>query len=178
MTRARTSRSRRRVGFTLIELIAVMMMLGLLSATVAPALSAIQRARDNGLAREIARRLETARAFAMATGQPAGVNFDLNAGVIGMRRIAATGQPPSPTPGPTGEPTPDLVIKAMYPGSRITRTRGLRVPNIWFNADGAPQTRRSDGSFKALPRIVAQVESSGSHIVLVWQTTGLVEKSQ
>lgn len=71
---ARRARSHGR-GFTLVELVSVVVILGVLSVTATLALSKSTQARQSGAARQLARDLNFARARALATGAPTWVSF-------------------------------------------------------------------------------------------------------
>ncbi len=67
-------------GFTLIELIAVVLILGLAMSLVIPNLTATRANRLQGVARKIAHQLETARQRAITSGVPHRLYIDLEAG--------------------------------------------------------------------------------------------------
>lgn len=67
----------RRCGFTLIEMIAVVVVLGVLSVTAAVSMSGTDAARANAAARFVARDLSFARERALATGATTWVVFNV-----------------------------------------------------------------------------------------------------
>ena len=75
----RTRRAVRRGGFSLIELIAVIVILAILSATAVPTLSAITVNRQRQAARQLLRDMTLARQWAVATGTRTWVIFDTGA---------------------------------------------------------------------------------------------------
>lgn len=70
---------RRRAGFTLIEMLAVGLILALVAGLIAPNLGGVVEWRLRGEAERIASRLELARQRAIVTGVPHRVWFDLDA---------------------------------------------------------------------------------------------------
>ncbi len=76
LTRNDPRRLSRGGGFSLIELIAVMIVVGILAAAVAPVLSATARTRAAMAARHLVRDLTFARQRAVATGTRSWVVFD------------------------------------------------------------------------------------------------------
>jgi prepilin-type N-terminal cleavage/methylation domain-containing protein len=77
MTRRLPSTSRRRRGFSLLELAAAMAILALVASFVLPSMS-ISRGRSVKAAEQLAARLELARLRAVATGAPHRVVIDLD----------------------------------------------------------------------------------------------------
>lgn len=65
-------------GFTLIELIAVLILVGIVSAVAVPALNRLSRTGAAAAAAEVAADLNFARARAMATGSTSWVVFDVS----------------------------------------------------------------------------------------------------
>jgi prepilin-type N-terminal cleavage/methylation domain-containing protein len=69
-------------GFTLVELVAVLTLIGILSVTVIPAIEVIGKAHQAGMTLEIRRQLGLVRDRAVATGEPSALNFDLPQGTV------------------------------------------------------------------------------------------------
>ena len=78
----RTTHTRPQDGFTLIELIAVVLIIGLAMSLVVPNLSATRSGRLKDQAKQVAHRLETARLRAITSGIPHRLYLDLEAGFI------------------------------------------------------------------------------------------------
>ena len=80
----RTTRASRRGGFTLIEILAVVLILGLLMSLLLPALGAGGGRRLRQQGDRIAARLELARQRAVITGKPHRVVLDLEQGAFAV----------------------------------------------------------------------------------------------
>jgi len=99
----------RRVGFTLIEMMAVVLIAGLLLALVAPGLSTTRLATLRAASREMAAHIELARQRAVMTGAPHRLLIDLEEGAYRIdwyvTEARATGTPEAELPAPDEEPT-------------------------------------------------------------------------
>ena len=169
-----------RRGFSLTELIAVMVILSVLAITAAPAVRSVTSAREGALTREVVRQLELARAYATATGEPAGVVFNDGAGAFLMRRIAAGGGSPVAVPDPTGGVYEDLLLAQRYPASSVTAfVTGDGDPErraVWFSYEGVPEVRDDNGVFVTSFTQDAVITTTGGHEVTVRRTTGSIER--
>ena len=141
------TRAPRRRGFTLIELVSVIVLVGILSATAIPALGRLDRARDAALLNECDRLIRFAQSHANSTGSPTAARFDLDEQAVSV--LAATPDRVRVTPvlrSGTGQPI-TLPIISAFPGASITAAGLLTNPrssgtiDLWFDFDGAPQQR-------------------------------------
>jgi len=177
--RLRESTARARPGFSLTELIAVMVILGALAATAAPAVRSMTSAGQGSMARQLVRQLELARAYATASGQPTGVLYDSDANALLLRRIATDGGAPTPVPGPLGATYDDLLLNAVHPSTTVTGfTTGDGDPShraVWFSFDGTPEVRDADGALVTGFTQDAVITTSGDHAVTVRMSTGAIE---
>lgn len=169
-----------RRGFSLTELIAVMVILSALAFTAAPAVRSVTSARQGAMMRHVTRQLELARAYATATGEPTGVVYDSGVAAFRMRRIATNGGAPVAVPSPTGGTYRDLLLGVEYPAEQVTGyTTGDGNPAnqaIWFSYEGTPEIRDADGEYVSGFTQDAVIETSGGHEITVRMTTGSIER--
>ncbi len=121
-------------GFTMIELVAVMVIVAILAASAAPALNSLANTRSSMASQLLLRDLTFARQYAVATGSRTWVVFDVGAeswsvlvenpaspGRTGAAILTdpATGKPYTETLGGTDYPGVGLVTAAVDGGSEI-----------------------------------------------------------
>ena len=166
-----------RRGFTLVELIAVMVLLAVLSATAIPAIGALSSASTAGAAEEVARRLDVARAHAATNARQAGIAVDVATDTVSTLTVvdgAAANLPVEP--GRTIEP---MAVDRMFPGVASTAfdsgggAGGLDAS--WFDAAGEPSPGTAGGSTSAMTRD-ATLTIDGSVTITVHRLTGLVTR--
>lgn len=87
--------SRSRAGFTLVELIGVLVLVGIAAISAVPVLGTVDRMQRAGMCDEIERRLMMARAHAMTTGMPSGVRFALGDQQAEVMQIVSSGATPT-----------------------------------------------------------------------------------
>ena len=171
---------RGRHAFTLIELIAVIVVLGILAGTAAPVLANMQRGREAALAREAERRVELAAATALATTLPTGIEFSMANQTMRFVEITSSGAAPTvvaPTGGATVQSQP---VSSLFPGTAIETVdlANAGAPEtIWFDYEGTPHTRDVDGTNPAPLSRDAVVTFTGGHAVTIRHITGLIERS-
>lgn len=174
----RTLHARR--AFTLAEVVAVMIMLGVLGAAAIPALRTVERTREHALAREVQRRLSLARSWAASSGAPAGAALDPVAGTISLVRIAQPGDPPTMLPTSTGDAGAPWRIAADFPAGAILSVEHgdgrSGAGTIWFDAEGKPHLRAPGGAYVADFSQDAVVTVSGPADITVRRLTGLIER--
>lgn len=169
--------TRRARGFTLAELIAVLTLVGILSAVAFPALAALDGARDNALLNEVERRLWVARASAMSTGLPTGVRVDIagNDATIWRLREDATGIERAVNAG--GEsPAP---LGSLFRGGGIDDFAPIEPgadPGVWFDYMGRPHARSADGMTRIEWTDDAVVTLHDNRTITVRRVTGAIER--
>ncbi len=169
-----------RRAFTLAELVAVMVVTGILAAGAVPAMRSVESVRERALAAEVQRRLSFARSWAAATGRPTGLRIESSTGALTLVRIAADGDPPTNLPAASGAPGASWFIARQFPGAAILSVRHgdntLGAGTIWFGADGEPQIRDRNGAFLQEFTTDAQITVSGPSTITVRQVTGMIER--
>ena len=175
---SRTTTGHRRRGFSLIELVAVIVILSALAVSAAPAIRSVGSAREGSLARHLERFIGLARAHATATGEPTGLVYDSGAGAFRLRRIASDGAAPTAVPGPLGAVYADLSLSVEYPGVTVTAfTTGdgdAAHSAIWFSFDGTPEIRDAAGVYLSNFTQDAVITTTGAHTVTVRMSSGAI----
>ncbi|MCG3123147.1 MAG: hypothetical protein GIKADHBN_01556 [Phycisphaerales bacterium] len=169
---------RGRRGFTIIEVTATVVVLGILAAAAVPALDAIESARIAAAPVEVERVLLAARARAMATARPTGVTISPGEGEISVVEVAAPGQAPAVVRDVFGQPMQPVDLSARYAGATVTgfvNGDGNHGPGtVWFNHEARPHVRTTGGDFSAYFTQDAVVTMSSGRTVVVRRVTGAV----
>jgi prepilin-type N-terminal cleavage/methylation domain-containing protein len=137
-------------GYTLIELLAVLVIMGIVATLALPQAEPVAAVRADAAAREVAQAVR----FAQAEAQRTGVNYmarcDLAAGTMALTRLDTTVTPPAPDLSvpvlhPIDKKDYRIVFSASQPttGAAITTcaftySDGKTVPQLTFGDDGAP----------------------------------------
>jgi prepilin-type N-terminal cleavage/methylation domain-containing protein len=165
-------------GFTLVELTIVIVMLAVLSLSVMPAMSMMDKTRRAGAVAEIGLTLRSARAHAMAMGDPAGVRFDLDAGTMQSMRLPPGGEA-TPMIDALGVTEPRREIGTLFPGVELDDivladgTSGSGT--VWFGSEGALEHREEDGSYEGAATHDVTVSVADGGGVVVDHLTGHVQ---
>ncbi len=178
-TRTQRAEPRGRCAFTLIEMVAVIVLLGVLAATATPVLANMQRGREAALAREAERRVELAAATALSTTFPTGVQFSIVNQTMTLLEITASGAAPTTITPTAGAKFPDMSVSTIFPGTSITTVDladSGSPETIWFDYDGSPQTRNVDGTNPVALTRDAVITFKGGHTLTIRQITGLIER--
>lgn len=170
-------------AFSLIELLAVVLIMGILAATIAPTLGLLGRGSARAAATEVERHLELARARATASGRPAGITFNPNQHYIELITEDQAGAI-NPFPDLTGAPRNPFNISGHYPGVTIRSFRngrpGASLRTIWFDAAGRPHASRNnqratDANLFTRDALITLRNGSTRQTVRVRMTTGMVD---
>ncbi|MEM9559360.1 MAG: prepilin-type N-terminal cleavage/methylation domain-containing protein [Planctomycetota bacterium] len=166
-----------RAGFTLVEVLTVVVVLSILAAAVAPGIGSM-RSRSADAAAEVVRgSLRSARAMAGASGVPTGVEIDV---VLDRSQIVVVdGGDVVPAPGVLGTAQPPVWVSADFVGASIlsvtpsdgsSPTAGV----IWFGFDGAPQARDAEGVLLGGDPVESLIELTGGREIRVDPVTGRI----
>lgn len=160
-------------AFTLIELVAVMAILAILSAVVTPAALTLSTGRHAAAARTVARDLAFARARAMATGTTTWVLFDTSANAYSI----LAENPDSPgfagaaavTDPATGSPMVIRLNTGELAGTQLVAAAFAGNSRLGFDRRGRPLS-----SAATLLPASGTISISGSHTVTVTTPTGRI----
>lgn len=173
-----TPRQPRPRGFTLLEMMLVVVIMGVMAGIVVGGLGGINGQLADTGTEEIRRLLRRARATAMATGEPAAVLIDPETNTIELLRLDAQTNSIVPAFDALGNNEPSFVVSdrwAKLTISAATGGDGMTGPTaIWFAFNGNPHLRDDSGAYLAAFTEDATIEVAGSTIV-VRAHTGLVE---
>ena len=165
-------------GFTLVELMVVVLLMGIVAVTAIPAMDHVREIRSGSARDDIVRNLELARGMAMASGAPHGLQIEVEDSSITIVEIDDSGSA-EPSTDPLTGAYRTTHIEILYPGVSITGfTNGDGTSGsgtVWFDFDATPHTRPGSGTNVVVCDRVSQITlSSGSHIH-VHPSTGLIE---
>jgi Tfp pilus assembly protein FimT len=167
-----------RPAFTLFELIGVLVVLGVLSATAIPAISTITRAKVEAARAEVAFALVFARETAASTGVPTGVRIDVGSQEMSYVHILTPGDPPSVMTNASGEARESVVIDRNGAAAveEVTGAgSGAAAGTVWFGHAGVPEKRAVDGSYlQDAPSDISISFTTGDPLT-VHAHTGVVE---
>lgn len=173
----RTSRR----AFTLLELGVVVLVAGILAASVIPSVARVREARVAAAAYEIGRSMEYARASAAASGLPCGIRFDLDGDELDFVMMSPAGM--ESMPGALGEAEPSLDLRSDF-GADLTRisltagslmTGSADTSTLWFDHVGTPHLRTVAGDLVGGLSSDGSIELGSGQVVRVWAYSGLVE---
>jgi len=173
----RSTASTRR-GFTLLELLIVAVIMGILAASVLPALAQNRTALEGAARDEVARRFVYARARALAAGAPIGVMTDTPGSSLTIRTLDDAGNPDT-LADPIDDAPMSIVLPDQFRGVTLdafvngdgTTANGT----VWFDYQGEPHTRTSGGDYDGPFSQNALITLTGGGVVEVHAYSGAVE---
>lgn len=171
-----------RHGFTLIEMMAVVLIFGLLAGLLAPRVNAITGRRLRGEAEDLAAQLELARQRAIVTGVPHRVLIDVESagyrvewlvseaseeaadeGELDLRGGAPIPMAAPQRPERVFQPIPSTLGRFHWLDDSI-RVEGLETPEGWIELGDASIEFDADGT--ATPGAVHMADEAGNALVL------------
>ncbi|MEM1331461.1 MAG: hypothetical protein AAGG07_12970 [Planctomycetota bacterium] len=170
---------RRFAGFTILELLTVVLVAGIIAAVVIPATSGLEAVRLTHAVQASKEAIEHARSAAVATGRPTGAQFDPGSATITLVLVEPGAGAPVPMAGPMGTPLEPTDLASRYGTNVVSVSASEPVENaIWFRFDGAPERRTGTGRLLGELTGVAAVQlskGSSTETLVVHGGSGLVE---
>jgi prepilin-type N-terminal cleavage/methylation domain-containing protein len=170
-----------RKAFTLVEMSVVVIITGIIAATVVPAWNSLTGTRQAAAAEEVERKFVAARSQAVAEGRPVGIRVSPASNTVQTYVITTPGAAPTVANMIDGQPDPALDIGGAYSGASITTlTAGdgsAAAQVLWFGYDGSPQLRdATTGNLIGPWTQDAVIAMSGGQQVLIRKISGLVQR--
>ncbi|MDF1808630.1 MAG: prepilin-type N-terminal cleavage/methylation domain-containing protein [Phycisphaerales bacterium] len=165
-------------GFTLLELMIVVVIMGIISVSVLPAMSNITTMREGAARDDLVRMIEVAKGRSVASGMPYGLEVNLSTHVVRLVQINSLGETEiTYDPLTNGERSVDL--PTVYPGvtilSMINGDGDSGSGTIWFDYEATPHTRSESGSFASLNTETATITLSSREQIIVYPYSGAME---
>ena len=166
-----------RSGFTLVELMVVVVIMGIIAVSVIPAMNNVEEMRAGAARDDLVRLIEVAKGLAVASGTPHGVRIDLLGSEIELVEIDAQGDVQAKF-DPLTNGTRSLDIQSVYPGVSLTNMingdGGGGSGVVWFDYESSPHTRTSQGEFEAINTQAATITLSSGERVVIHPHSGLL----
>lgn len=170
--------SRTRSGFTLIELMMVVVIMGIISTTVLPAMGNVRAMREGAARDDLMRFIEVTKGRAVASGMPHGLQINLSDSSLTIVRITDAGTV-EVEPDPLTNRDRAINLSSLYSGVTLTdmiNGNGAGGSGtIWFDYESNPHTRSSSGVFLSLNSSIVTVAVSSGEFVVVHPYSGVLE---
>jgi prepilin-type N-terminal cleavage/methylation domain-containing protein len=169
----------KRSGFTLLEVTIVVAIVAILSISAVPAFDTLRETRRAGAVKEVERSLLLARAKALSTGRPYGVEVNLSTHALRQVWIEKPGDAVTPAPAAGTDGSQWFSLPEHFPDSQITGfTQGDASTGssavVWFDDNGAPVMREEDGARVGSYSSDALITLTGGRAVRVRRLSGAV----
>jgi prepilin-type N-terminal cleavage/methylation domain-containing protein len=169
----------RRAGFTLLEVMTVVILIGIMSATVIPSLAGVRDARAAAAAVEARRLIALAREHAMLSGEPSAAAIDPDDESIALQWIDSETGTIEPMPDALGAGRPAVRLDRSFAGAGIASfSDGAGTPGpgtVWFGFDGVPEVRNESGVLLGIASSDSVLAMDDGSTVTVRRGSGLIE---
>lgn len=175
----RPARTSRHAGFTLLEVMTVVILIGIVSATVIPSLAGVRDARAAAAAVEARRLISLAREHALLSGEPSAAAIDPDDESITLRWIDSESGTIEPMPDALGAGRSPVLLGFEFAGAGIASfADGTGAPGpgvVWFGFDGVPEIRNESGVLLGIATSDAVLVMDDGSSVTVRRGSGLIE---
>ncbi len=167
------------MGFTLVELMMVVVIMGIIAVSVIPAMGNVRDMRAGAARDDVARMLEITKGNALASGEPVGLRIDVERSELTMIHLSVAGTITPMTDPLTGQ---DRMVNITQTYSDVSLSGIINGDGssgsgmIWFDYESTPHTRNPSGDFTAINDEPAVITLSSGSTVIVHAHSGLVEK--
>jgi len=168
----------RRGGYTILELMLIVVILGIVASTAIPVMNQSIQARQAASRDEVFRLLEFARGRALASGMPVGVVVNTSTSSMRLVTINSDGEVLDVV-DPLDGRSKESDLTAMFAGvsiySMVNGDGGSGDGTIWFDFRAEPHTRDEEsGAFDAVFSQNATITLSTDAQIVVHADSGLV----
>ncbi len=168
----------RSAGFTLVELMVTVVIMGIVSVAVIPAMDNVRSMRSGAARDDLVRYIHVARGRAVASGTPRGIQVDLADSSLTMVRLDRRGAvEPEIDPLTNADRTVDL--SELYPGVGITdMTNGDGIGGsgiVWFDFESNPMTYNTASRVFTLNTQSVTISLSSGERVVIYPYSGTIE---
>ena len=167
-----------RAGFSLLELIAVMLILSAISAVAVPMITSLTGLQTHSARATLFAALAFSQANAGATGTPTGVRIDLAGQTYRFLQVQDPGPGVEPLLDPLGAPSASSRVSRAS-RAIVDRVEGKDLsttePTVWFGYLGSPERRDADGALISPAADVTRIVLEQGDPILVHPITGVIE---
>lgn len=169
---------RSRAAFSLLELVAVMTILSIISAAALPIVRSSARVQTHAVRASLVASLSMAQANALTTGTPSALRLDLDSQTAILIRMRRPGPGVEALADPLGRPE---VERALGGADRaiVTGVQGSDLsasePTIWFGYLGVPERRAATGALVGPATDQTVILLDGGEPIRVHPATGMIE---
>ncbi len=165
-------------GFTLVELMVTVVIMGIVSVAVIPSMDNVRSMRSGAARDDLVRYIHVARGRAVASGTPRGIQVDLTDSSLTMVKLNRRGVvTPETDPLTNADRTIDL--SELYPGVRITdMLNGDGIGGsgtMWFDFESNPMTYNTVSKTFTLNTQSVTISLSSGERVVIYPYSGTIE---
>ncbi|MBL4697203.1 MAG: prepilin-type N-terminal cleavage/methylation domain-containing protein [Phycisphaerales bacterium] len=169
---------RNRSGFSLVELMVVVVIMGIITVSVIPAMDNLRSIREGAARDDFVRMIEVVKGQAVASGKPHGLQVDISINTLTIVELDAQGRVQEEF-DPLTNSNRTVNLSMLYPGvTMLSMSNGDGTPGsgtLWFDFESNPHTRDADGSFGSINTDTASIVLSSNVRIIVYPHSGVVE---